>query len=157
MNYKVRKLILDDIDSVISLSKKFTEDEYPFQYWELDEKDVRFLLETSERDVFVVEVDEQIVGIGSVTYEEGSGYLSAGIDRDHRRKGVAALLLEELMNAAKGRQCCKLVGEVWEKNIPSQKLALSLGFTNTDKETVVHQNRAFGEMINLVFRKDIIA
>jgi ribosomal protein S18 acetylase RimI-like enzyme len=155
MEYQVRRLTVEDVDSVVALTKRFTEDQFPFSYWELNEDDVRWLCGTPERDVLVVEIGGEIVGIGSVSYGGSAGHLSAGIDRDHRRRGLATLLITELIQIAASKPCSTVTAQVWEKNVPSQELFLSLGFTNPDHETVVHQNPAFGQMVSLVFRKEI--
>ena len=77
----------------------------------------------------VAEEDSAVAGyIGSQTVVDESDMMNVAVHPDHRRKGIAAALVNELVEALKKRESRCLTLEVRASNEPARALYEKLGF-----------------------------
>ena len=75
-----------------------------------------------------LENDEVIGYVGSQTVLDGSDMMNIAVSPDHRRKGVAEKLIDELVCLLKERKSRCLILEVRASNAPAINLYTKLGF-----------------------------
>ena len=89
----------------------------------------------------VAEEDGVAAGyIGSQTVMDESDMMNVAVHPDHRRKGVAESLVNELIEALKKRGSCCLTLEVRASNEPAKALYEKLGFVQVGLRRNYYRN-----------------
>lgn len=80
----------------------------------------------------LAEVNGQIVGYTLFwLLPDAIDIHNIAVHTDHRRRGIARLLLSRVVSAARRQSIIRVMLEVRQSNIPAQKLYESVGFLNT--------------------------
>ena len=89
----------------------------------------------------VAEEEGVVAGyIGSQTVMDESDMMNVAVHPDHRRKGIAAALVNELVEALKKRESHCLTLEVRASNEPAKALYEKLGFTQVGLRKNYYRN-----------------
>ena len=75
-----------------------------------------------------LENDEVVGYVGSQTVLDGSDMMNIAVSPDHRRKGIAEALIDELVHQLQERNSRCLILEVRASNTPAINLYTKLGF-----------------------------
>ena len=93
------------------------------------EKSVASELENKWALWLVALEDDVVVGyIGSQTAVDETDVMNVAVHPDHRRKGIAEALIENLVSELKARDSHALMLEVRDSNVPAISLYEKLGF-----------------------------
>ena len=89
----------------------------------------------------VAEEDGEVAGtVGSQSVMDESDIVNVAVPPDHRRKGIAAALVAELVEALKKRESRCLTLEVRASNEPAKALYEKLGFTQVGLRKNYYRN-----------------
>lgn len=127
MNWQARHLAIDDIDAVLALTEEIPE----APHWKRSEYQSCVTQSDSPllRIGFVVEDQNQLLGFCIGTLVAGICELeSVVVAANARRKGVATILLQALVNWAQSRQGVRLELEVRASNHRAIKFYEAAGF-----------------------------
>lgn len=124
----IRRVEPDDLASIYRIELlSFGSDAYPFSYLKL--------LSMVCRDFFIVaELAGKVIGYAVARVEHRLGHMiSIAVVPEHRRQGIASMLMRALLDALskKGVQRVKL--EVRESNVAAQNLYKKMGFRVSGK------------------------
>ncbi len=145
MEFTIR---LADINDVIQLKEleKQCFDEHIRENFE-------FVLKSNNHIIYVCEkVDETgkiIVGYAgaSISYEQGD-ILSVCVNKDYRKRSIAYVLMDTLLEELKNKKVENLFLEVEEDNIPAIKLYEKLGFLQ-----ISERKNYYGSKTALIMQK----
>ena len=105
------------------------------------EKSIASELENKLAFWLVAVEDDQVVGyIGSQTVMDESDMMNVAVHPDHRRKGVAEMLILQLMQDLKQRENLNLSLEVRASNMPAITLYEKLGFAQAGRRPNYYRN-----------------
>lgn len=148
--YKVRKMILEDIDQIVEI------EESCFSIpWSKDS----FLLELSSPTIayYLVAVDDEgyAIGYGGMWCMIGEGNITnIGVRKEHRIKGIASLILEGLLKYALVVKLEAIHLEVRESNYPALALYENYGFKRVGKRQGYYQKPVEDALLFSLFLKE---
>jgi len=141
MHPKVRKATLKDLPILLSFEQGVIEAERPFDptiktgnitYYNISE-----LITSSKSEVFVVEIDNEIVASGYAKIKSDRHYLKHKkqgylgfmfVSDKHRGKQINQLVVDALLKWCKGQQVFEIRLDVYDDNIPAIKAYEKVGF-----------------------------
>ena len=131
---KIRKLKLSDIPELVELVKgEATIEDYPGEY---SPKLFKQMLEDKDTIVLVVEEDSKLIAFQEIKIDKSQKriYLETIIvSKEHRGKGIASKLMEEVEKLARQKKFKRLAFIVRKWNKPMNSLAKKLGYTEKDE------------------------
>lgn len=85
--------------------------------------------------------DKQVVGyVGSQTVMDMTDMMNIAVHPDFRRRGIAQMLVEQLVAKLKARQSLRLMLEVRSSNMGAQALYEKMGFTQVGLRKNYYRN-----------------
>lgn len=147
--YKVRKMILEDIDQIVEI------EESCFSIpWSKDS----FLLELSSPIAYyLVAVDDKgyVIGYGGMWCVAGEGNITnIGVRKEHRRKGIASLIFEGLLKYALVIKLKAIHLEVRESNYQALALYENYGLKKVGKRQGYYQKPVEDALLFSLFLKE---
>lgn len=147
------------IDDVLRLSDRLASDPLPCSYWGLTPLMAAELLQGDQKYTVVAHVDDKIAGIGSFTrgrhFQKHLAELSIAIDPDHRKRGIARMILSALEERALEDGIELLKALIATANEPSRRLFESLRYEHRATLFCEFKSQEFGEIDNCVYYKRI--
>lgn len=141
MNYLVRKANLNDIPTLLEFEQGIIEAERPFDPTIKDGKinyyDISDLITNENSDVFVVEINNEIVASGYAKIKSDRHYLKHKVQgylgfmfvpKSHRGKGLNKLIIDALLKWCKAKDIDEIRLDVYEDNLPAIKAYEKTGF-----------------------------
>jgi ribosomal-protein-alanine N-acetyltransferase len=137
-DYFIRQCTTEDIPQVISINLSNLPEHYSDSFFEQ-------LLKDNPESFLVAEVDGKVIGYVMCRIEYGfsaikkfgfarKGHLvSIAISEPHRNKGLGIVLMTEVMNALKIKNCSEMYLEVRISNVVGIKLYEKLKFNNISR------------------------
>ena len=118
MSYLVRAAVTDDLLEVLQVLSRADEGRRPWPSEPTDNERAMWerMMSTADVTVYVAEFDGHLIGtatflvLPNVTYDcRPTGFIEAMVVRtDHRRRGVALMILNELLDEARRQGCHKI-------------------------------------------------
>jgi len=137
----IRKANLDDLSVLLMFEQGLIEAERPMDPTIKDGNisyyDISLLIKNDNSDVFVVEIDNEIVASGYAKILDDRPYLKHDkqgylgfmfVPEIHRGKGLNKLIMDALINWCKERQVYELRLDVYDSNDPAIKAYEKVGF-----------------------------
>ena len=137
----IRKANLDDLSVLLMFEQGLIEAERPMDPTIKDGNisyyDISLLIKNDNSDVFVVEIDNEIVASGYAKILDDRPYLKHDkqgylgfmfVPEKHRGKGLNKLIMDALVNWCKERQVYELRLDVYDSNDPAIKAYEKAGF-----------------------------
>ncbi len=137
----IRKANLDDLSVLLMFEQGLIEAERPMDPTIKDGKisyyDISLLIKNDNSDVFVVEIDNEIVASGYAKILDDRPYLKHDkqgylgfmfVPEKHRGKGLNKLIMDALVNWCKERKVYELRLDVYDSNEPAIKAYEKAGF-----------------------------
>ncbi len=137
----IRKANLDDFSVLLMFEQGLIEAERPMDPTIKDGKisyyDISLLIKNDNSDVFVVEIDNEIVASGYAKILDDRPYLKHDkqgylgfmfVPEKHRGKGLNKLIMDALVNWCKERKVYELRLDVYDSNEPAIKAYEKAGF-----------------------------
>lgn len=110
------------------------------------EQGINKFLQRNPDTCFVALQDEKVVGVIMAGSDGRRGYIyHTAVDPQYRKRGIAAALVETVMQAMKNIGINKVALVVFEHNEGGNKFWERLGFT--ERNDLVYRNKAINEMI----------
>ena len=137
MEIKIRKISIDDVDAIVSLSKELG---YEPQRSEIENKIHKFELSLAE-EVFVAE-HEKVVGwmhISHVEPLESNSFVEIRgivVTQDFRKKGIGTKLIQRAEEWAKEKNCKKIRVRTNVKREETRKYYRNLNFISKKTQEV---------------------
>ena len=137
MEIKIRKVSIDDVDAIVSLSKELG---YEPQRSEIENKIHKFELSLAE-EVFVAE-HEKVVGwmhISHVEPLESNPFVEIRgivVTQDYRKKGIGTKLIQRAEEWAKEKNCKKIRVRTNVKREETRKYYRNLNFISKKTQEV---------------------
>jgi len=141
MNPIVRKATLDDLPTLLEFEQGIIVAERPMDPTLQDDPisyyDISMLINSPESEVYVVELDNEIVASGYAKIKDDRHYLKHAkqgylgfmfVPEEHRGKGLNKLILKALMQWCKARGIFEIRLDVYEDNPPAIKAYEKAGF-----------------------------
>ena len=139
----IRTATIDDLETLLEFEQALISYERPLDpTLKKDEKiyyyDLPALIESKESQVFVVELDGEIVGCGFGKIEENKpkfiekhrGYIGLiYVDENYRRRGIAEKIFENLFEWFKERDVWEAMLRVYHDNDAAVKAYEKIGFS----------------------------
>lgn len=123
-NIQISKMTLSDLEKISNLLTTDFDD-----FWTASI--LKSELENEASTYIVAKLNSEIVGFAGIWDGVDQMHITnIVVKKDFRRKGIANLLLNELINITKALNKSELTLEVKESNIAAQKLYLKNGFKN---------------------------
>ena len=110
------------------------------------EQGINKFLQRNPDTCFVALQNEKVVGVIMAGSDGRRGYIyHTAVDPQYRKRGIAAALVETVMQAMKNIGINKVALVVFEHNEGGNKFWERLGFT--ERNDLVYRNKAINEMI----------
>jgi len=129
MNYITRKATLEDLPTLLKFEQGVIEAERPMDSTIKDGKinyyDISEIITNENSDVFVVEINNEIVGSGYAKIKSDRHYLKHKkqgylgfmfVPKDYRGKGVNKLIIDALLKWCKERDIFEIRLDVYDVN-----------------------------------------
>ena len=137
----VRKATLNDLPTLLQFEQGVIKAERPFDPTIKEEKinyyDISELILNDESDVFVVEIDNQIMASGYAKIKDDRHYLKHSkqgylgfmfVPKDQRGKGLNKLIVDALLRWCKNRHIFEIRLDVYNDNLPAIRAYEKAGF-----------------------------
>lgn len=141
MNYITRKATLEDLPTLLKFEQGVIEAERPMDPTIKDGKiiyyDISEIITNENSDVFVVEINNEIVASGYAKIKSDRHYLKHKkqgylgfmfVPKDHRGKGANKLIIDALLKWCKERDVFEIRLDVYDVNLPAIKAYEKVGF-----------------------------
>lgn len=141
MNYITRKATLEDLPTLLKFEQGVIESERPMDPTIKDGKisyyDISEIITNENSDVFVVEINNEIVASGYAKIKSDRHYLKHKkqgylgfmfVPKDHRGKGANKLIIDALLKWCKERDVYEIRLDVYDVNLPAIKAYEKVGF-----------------------------
>lgn len=141
MNYITRKATLEDLPTLLKFEQGVIEAERPMDPTIKDGKiiyyDISEIITNENSDVFVVEINNEIVASGYAIIKSDRHYLKHKkqgylgfmfVPKDHRGKGANKLIIDALLKWCKERDVFEIRLDVYDVNLPAIKAYEKVGF-----------------------------
>ena len=141
MNYNTRKATLEDLPTLLKFEQGVIEAERPMDSTIKDGKinyyDISEIITNENSDVFVVEIDNEIVASGYAKIKGDRHYLKHKkqgylgfmfVPKDHRGKGANKLIIDALLKWCKERDIFEIRLDVYDVNFPAIRAYEKIGF-----------------------------
>lgn len=141
MEIKIRQAQENEINILLEFEKGIIEAERPFddtlRLGEIHYYDLLELIRSSEAEVVVAEINDQIVGSGyakilkAKPYQKHENFAYLGfmyVEPNYRGNGINKMILESLINWAKERHISEIRLEVYDENTIAKKAYVKAGF-----------------------------
>ncbi len=141
MNYITRKATLDDLPTLLKFEQGVIEAERPMDPTLKDGKinyyDISEIITNENSDVFVVEINNEIVASGYAKIMSDRHYLKHKkqgylgfmfVPKDYRGKGVNKLIVDALLNWCRERNIFEIRLDVYDVNLPAIRAYEKVGF-----------------------------
>lgn len=141
MNYITRKATLEDLPTLLKFEQGVIETERPMDPTIKDGKiiyyDISEIITNENSDVFVVEINNEIVASGYVKIKSDRHYLKHKkqgylgfmfVPKDQRGKGANKLIIDALLKWCKERDVFEIRLDVYDVNLPAIKAYEKIGF-----------------------------
>ena len=141
MNYKTRKATLNDLPTLLRFEQGVIKAERPFDptikegaiaYYDISE-----LISSNESEVYIVEINHEIVASGYAKIKTDRHYLKHThigylgfmfVDENHRGVGVNKLIIDTLLIWCQERNIFEIRLDVYDDNLPAIKAYEKVGF-----------------------------
>jgi len=146
----------DHFESLLHLSDALRTDHSPCSYWSLTQEQIKGWMEEEKRTDLTILQDGAVAGIASLQqggrHQIHLGEISVAIHPEHRRSGLARILISEIEQAAHPDiEIIKAL--IWVENHPSRKLFESLGYEHKATLMAEFKNETGGEIDDAVYYK----
>jgi len=141
MNYITRKATLEDLPTLLKFEQGVIEAERPMDPTIKDGKinyyDISEIITNENSDVFVVEINNEIVASGYAKIKSDRHYLKHKkqgylgfmfVPKDQRGKGANKLIIDALLKWCKERDVFEIRLDVYDVNLPAIKAYEKVGF-----------------------------
>lgn len=141
MNYITRKATLEDLPTLLKFEQGVIEAERPMDPTIKDGKiiyyDIFEIITNENSDVFVVEINNEIIASGYAKIKSDRHYLKHKkqgylgfmfVPKDHRGKGANKLIIDALLKWCKERDVFEIRLDVYDVNLPAIKAYEKVGF-----------------------------
>lgn len=134
-NIKIRKATIDDLDLIFEWANDPDERRNAFNsepiLYENHVKWYQSKMKSDDTYIFILMCDDIPVGQCRLDIEDGDALISYFIDHEYRNKGYGKKLLNLIYDKVKTQipTIKTLTAEVKEENVPSQRVFLSLGYS----------------------------
>lgn len=154
---EIRELTEREVGGVVELVQRLEEDAMPCSYWGLDEDGVRALIGDVDKRTVVALVEGEVAGVGTLArgrdYQRHLAELSAAVHPQHRRSGLAQVMVEFLEEIAGQEGVELLKGLVQKENLASRRLCEKLGYEHKATLYGEFKSPRFGEIDDCVYYK----
>lgn len=149
------------IDEVVQLSRRLESDSIPSSYWGLDATSAEGLLKNPNKISFVALLDQAVIGMATLSrgefFQQHLAEVSVAVHPDHRQRGLARALVEQLEKSAQEAGIEMLKALITTTNTPSRRLFESLGYEHRATLYAEFKSAKFGEIDDCVYYKRISA
>jgi len=141
MNYYTRKATLEDITTLLDFEQGIIEAERPFdptiQDCQISYYNIAELINNEDSEVFVVEINNQIVASGYAKIKGDRHYLKHDkigylgfmfVHKEHRGQGLNKLIINDLLKWCKEQSIFEIRLDVYQDNITAIKAYEKVGF-----------------------------
>ena len=139
MEFIIRKATIDDIVGLKELEKACFDETIRenFEFVLLSSSHIIYLCEAISQD------EKKIVGYAgaSISYEQGD-ILSVCVHENYRKRSMAYVLLDSLIETLKKNKVEKLFLEVEETNVPAIRLYEKLGFIKISERKNYYKDKS---------------
>ena len=130
----IRKMAQRDLEDVLTIEKDTFSDPWSYNSFKSD-------LYNEMARPLVATLDEKLIGYACIYIVAGEIQIgNIAVAPAHRRRGVARLLMKEILLIAEDKDCRSIFLEVRESNMAAQTLYNSLGFKAVAKRDAYYQN-----------------
>jgi len=147
MEFNIRKASIDDIEN-LKILEKACFDEHIRENFE-------FVLKSDSHIIYICEItnnqNKNIVGYAgaSISYEQGD-ILSVCVDSNFRKRSIAYVLMDTLLEDLSINKVEKVFLEVEEDNVPAINLYKKLGF-----EKISERKNYYGNKTAIIMQKNL--
>jgi len=149
------------LDEVVQLSQRLETDSIPCSYWGLNSISAAQLLQSPCKFSVVALVNKSVVGIGSINrgqlYQKHLAEISIAVDPQHRKNGIARMIIIHLEVVAKENEVELLKALISTNNLPSRRLFESLNYEHRATLYCEFKSPEFGEIDDCVYYKRLIS
>jgi len=141
MNYYTRKATLEDITTLLDFEQGIIEAERPFDPTihdgQISYYNIAELINNEDSEVFVVEINNQIVASGYAKIKGDRHYLKHDkigylgfmfVHKEHRGQGLNKLIINDLLKWCKEQSIFEIRLDVYQDNITAIKAYEKVGF-----------------------------
>ena len=129
----IRKMVHRDLDEVVAIENKVFTDPWTYNAFKTD-------LYNDMAYPMVAVFDEEVIGYACVYVVAGEVQISnIAVETEFRKRGVAKMLMNEILKITEDQNCSSVFLEVRESNKAAQELYISYGFKAVAKRDAYYR------------------
>ena len=137
----IRRARIDELPLLLEFEQSLINSERPFDDTFIPERfhyyDIALMIEQPDAEVLVAEIDDEVIGSGHARIKDAKHYDQTGqfaylgfmyVKPEHRGKGINRMIIEALINWAKGKGLTEARLQVYDENVSAVKAYEKVGF-----------------------------